>query len=253
MNDLETRIDKNTHEMVVMKIEKRILIIDDDLTFFQSAKDFMSNSSTEVSYAMSVKEALNYLLSSEYCIVIICISLSVDSSIEFFRLVRETYLMPILVIAPKLRVSEKVALFHAGANACLERPVDAALCAAQARSLMQLYSDAKLADKKVHPLVFGKELIINPVYRHVIIDGEPLELTRTEFDLLYYMAEHPNQIFSRRQLYRQIWNDDLGINGENTVRSHIGNLYKKLADVGKNYIQNTRGVGYKFVPPAGEE
>ena len=65
MNDLKTRIDKNTHEMVVMKIEKRILIIGDDLTFFQSAKDFMSNSSTEVSYAMSVKEALNYLLSSE--------------------------------------------------------------------------------------------------------------------------------------------------------------------------------------------
>ncbi len=103
-----------------MKIKKRILVIGDDLTFFQSAKDFMANSSTEVSYAMSVKEALNYLLSSEYCIVIICIPLSVDSSIEFLRLVRETYLMPILVITPKLRVSEKVALFHAGANTCLE-------------------------------------------------------------------------------------------------------------------------------------
>ena len=190
---------------------------------------------------MSVKEALNYLLSSEYCIVIICISLSVDSSIEFFRLVRETYLMPILVITPKLRVSEKVALFHAGANACLERLVDAALCVAQARSLVQLYSDAKLTDKKVRPLVFGTELIINPVYRHVIIDGEPLELTRTEFDLLYYMAEHPNQIFSRRQLYQQVWGDDLGISGENTVRSHIGNIYKKLADVDKHYIQTPEG------------
>ena len=224
-----------------MKIKKRILVIGDDLTFFQSAKDFMANSSTEVSYAMSVKEALNYLLSSEYCIVVICISLSVDSSIEFLRLVRETYLMPILVITPKLRVSEKVALFHAGANACLERPVDAALCVAQARSLVQLYSDAKLTDKKVHPLVFGTELIINPVYRHVIIDGEPLELTRTEFDLLYYMAEHPNQIFSRQQLYQQVWGDDLGISGENTVRSHIGNIYKKLADVDKHYIQTPEG------------
>ena len=110
-----------------------------------------------------------------------------------------------------------------------------------------------IADKKENPLVFGTELIINSIYRHIIIDGEPLELTRTEFDLLFYMAKHPNQIFSRQQLYRQVWGDDLGINGENTVRSHIGNLYKKLADVGKNYIQNTRGVGYKFVPPAGKE
>ena len=72
MNDLETRIDKNTHEMVVMKIEKRILIIGDDLTFLQSAKIFMTNSSTDVSYAISEKEALNYLLSSEYCLVIVC-------------------------------------------------------------------------------------------------------------------------------------------------------------------------------------
>ena len=80
-----------------------------------------------------------------------------------------------------------------------------------------------------------------------------MELTRIEFDLLFYMAKHPNQIFSRQQLYRQVWGDDLGISGENTVRSHIGNLYKKLADAGKNYIQNTRGVGYKFVPPAGKK
>ena len=92
---------------MVMKIKKRILVIGDDLTFFQSAKDFMANSRTEVSYAMSVKEALNYLLSSEYCIVVICISLSVDSSIEFLRLVRETYLMPILVITPNPDKPEK--------------------------------------------------------------------------------------------------------------------------------------------------
>ncbi len=115
-----------------------------------------------------------------------------------------------------------------------------------------MYLDAKKADNNVYPLVFGTELIINPMYRHVIINGELLELTRTEFDLLYYMAKYPNQIFSRQQLYRQVWHDDLGISGENTVRAHIGNLYKKLADVGKNYIQNSRGVGYKFVPPAGK-
>ena len=236
-----------------MKIKKRILVIGDDLTFFQSAKDFMANSSTEVSYAMSVKEALNFLLTNEYCLVIMCISLDITGDTEILRLIRETYPMPIIVIASKLEISEKIALFHAGANACLEQPVDITLCAAQARSLIQLYLDAKITDRNEHPLVFDTELIINPIYRHVIIDGELLELTRTEFDLLFYMAKHPNQIFSRQQLYRQVWGDDLGINGENTVRSHIGNLYKKLADVGKNYIQNTRGVGYKFVPPAGKK
>ena len=234
-------------------LPKRILVISDDQIVFQSVKKFMQNDSMDVSYAMSVKEALNLLLSKEYCLVIMSVSVVADNGTEFLRLMRKKHLMPIIAIVPKLGIPEKVALFHAGANACLEQPVDATLCIAQAHSLIQLYLDAKAADSKEYPLVFGTELIINSIYRHVIIDGEPLELTRTEFDLLYYMAKHPNQIFNRQQLYRQIWGDDLGINGENTVRSHIGNLYKKLADVGKNYIQNTRGVGYKFVPPAGKE
>ena len=166
---------------------------------------------------------------------------------------KKTKSIPIIALTLKLSLPEKITLFHAGANTCLEKPVNIELCIAQANSLIHLYLNAKETDRNTYPLIFGEELIINPIYRHVIINGEPLELTRTEFDLLFYMAKHPNQIFSRQQLYRQVWGDDLGISGENTVRSHIGNLYKKLADIGKNYIQNTRGVGYKFVPPAGKE
>ena len=229
------------------------MVTGDNQAIFQPAKKFMQIDSTDVSYAMSVKEALTFLLSRDYCLVIICMMSFMNSSAELLRLVRETTSIPIIAVVPTLTVPEKIALFHAGANAYLEQPIDLSLCAAQAHALIQLYLDAKKANNKGCPLVFGTELIINPIYRHLIIDGEPLELTRTEFDLLLYMAKHPNQIFSRQQLYRQVWGDDLGISGENTVRSHIGNLYKKLADVGKNYIQNARGIGYKFIPPAGEE
>lgn len=213
----------------------------------------MQNDSTDVNYAMSVRETLNVLLSSEYCLVIIYIQSFIKQDAELVHLIREINPLPIMAIVPKLSVQEKVSLFRAGANACLEQSADINIYIAQANALMQLYLDARKTDCEEHPLTFGTELIIDPIYRHVIIDGELLGLTRTEFDLLYYMAKHPNQIFSRQQLYQQVWGDTLGISGENTVRSHIGNLYKKLADVGKNYIQNTRGVGYKFVPPAGEE
>ena len=125
----------------------------------------MKKACTDISYAMSVHEALNLLISSEYCLIIMSISLSVNNDVALLRLMRESYSMPIIVIAPKLGISEKVALFHAGANACLERPVDIVLCMAQACSLIQLYLDAKIADTKEHPLVFDTELIINPVYR----------------------------------------------------------------------------------------
>lgn len=219
---------------------------------FQPVKESMQNDSTDVNYAMSVGKALNILAFKEHHLLIMTIPAVEGHQVEIIRLLRETTPIPIIVFTPKLNVHEKIALFHAGVNACLEQPVDISVCIAQAHSLIRLYANAKKADSQIHPLVFGTELIINPIYRHVIIDGEPLQLTRTEFDLLLYMAKHPNQIFSRQQLYQQVWQDDLGVNGENTVRAHIGNLYKKLAEVGKNYIQNSRGVGYKFVPPAGK-
>lgn len=229
------------------------MVADDNQVFGNEIQKVMQNDYIEVNFILSKEKALEYFMKNEYCLVIIFLQPSASRDMEILRMMREIKSIPIMVLTLKLSLPEKITLFHAGANVCLEKPVNLELCIAQANSLIHLYLDAKETDRNTYPLIFGAELIINPIYRHVIIDGEPLELTRTEFDLLYYMASHPKQIFNRQQLYRQVWGDDLGINGENTVRSHIGNLYKKLADVGKTYIQNSRGVGYKFVPPAGKE
>ena len=86
----------------------------------------------------------------------------------------------------------------------------------------------------------------------ITVDGKQIFLTPTEFELLHYMAESPEQVFSNEQLYTHIWGDvpDLGM--EKTVKVHLSNLRRKLADAGKTYIQNVRGVGYRFVPPQEE-
>lgn len=222
------------------------------MEFTLAIQKIMKNDCVDVNCTQFVEKAFDILMTSEYCLVALSLRPNVSRDMTLLRMMRESKSIPIMALTQKLSLSEKIALFHAGANVCLEKPIDAALCAAQACSLIQLYLNAREDSHERYPLIFGTELIINPIYRYVIIDSKPLELTRTEFDLLFYMASHPNQIFTRQQLYQQIWGDDLGINGENTVRSHIGNLYKKLADAGKNYIQNSRGVGYKFVPPAGK-
>lgn len=159
-----------------MMLPKRILVIG-DVKVFQSVRKFMQNNSTDVNYAMSVREALNFLSCNECCLLIMCISVPINSDVDHIHFVRKIHSMPIIVIASRLGLPEKVALFHTGANVCLEQPVDVTLCIAQAHSLIQLYLDAKMADNKEYPLVFGTELIINSIYRHVIIDGEPLKLT----------------------------------------------------------------------------
>lgn len=202
-----------------------------------------------VSYAETIADAVESILKQEFCLVIIAIQPSEREDVELLRIIRNSKRMPIIILADKMTTEDKVALFQAGANVCIERPFDLSVCTAQSSSLIRLYTEAKEEDRACLPLTFGSELIIDTTYRQVIVDGEPLELTCKEFELLVCLAKHPCQVWSRAQLCRHVWNDTLGISGDNTVKTHIGNLKKKLAALGKNYIQNSRGVGYRFVPP----
>jgi len=209
----------------------------------------MENASTDVCCINSPAVALDSFMKQEYCLVIVDFQLLELDGLEIVHIMREIKRTPIMAITSRLNTDEKVSIFHAGANAYMEKPVDITICVAQAMTLIALYEDSGDKRRKCYPLTFGTELVISPLYRQVIINGTPLDLTRTEFDLLFCLAQHPGQVWSRNQLYHSVWDDTLGLEGGNTVRTHIGNLRKKLADVGKEYIQTARGIGYKFVPP----
>ena len=234
-------------------LEKQVLIVSQDIELYRSIQNNLHNSVIDICRTMSTVDILNNLLREDYNLMILdTTSLEMDS-LELLYIIRKATSIPVLALVEGARSTDKVALFHAGANVCLEKAIDWSVCAAQINSLIQLYMEAQTEKCTNQPLIFGTELIIYPVYHQVIIDGEPLSLTRKEFDLLLCLARHPGQIWSRTQLYNQVWDDDLGINGENTVKTHIGNLRKKLADVGKEYIQTSWGVGYKFVLPIANE
>ena len=230
-------------------IKRRILIVEDDLSICRSMEEHLQNDSTDVCCVTTVADALDIFMTQEYCLVIMDLQLPETDGLEMLTTMRSAKHTPILALTSSLRPENRVALLQAGANAYLEKPVDMSVCAAQAEALIQLYCESNRDYQKCRPLTFGTELIINPLNRQVMIDGTPIELTRTEFDLLFCLAQHPGQVWSRGQLYSHVWADDLGVSGDNTVRAHIGNLRKKLAEAGKKYIQNSRGVGYKFVSP----
>lgn len=234
-------------------IKRQILVIESDLSIFHSIQEYMQDDTTDICGITTVADALDSFMKFEYCMVIMDLHLSEVKSLEMLRTMRAAKHTPILVLADHLEPDGKIALFHAGANAYMEKPIDVKVCAAQSEALIQLYLDSDCETKESFPLTFGTELIINPIYRQVIIDGSPVELTRTEFDLLFCLARHPGQVLSRDQLYHQVWKDDMASTGDNIVRTHIGNLRKKLTDAGKNCVQNSRGIGYKFIPPVARQ
>lgn len=214
-----------------------------------AVQKWMENDCTTVNCTQSEIKALDFFIKQEHCLVILAIHPSNENRMEMLRIICSTKPTPILALIPPLEKEEKIALFRAGADVCLDRSTDIELCVAQAEALIQIYLETSAEQEKSGIIAYGSELIINSRYRQVIVDGEPLELTRKEFDLLYYLASNQRQVFSRKQLYNQVWQDGAAEYGEETVRVHLNTLRKKLLSVNKDFIKNIWGVGYHFVPP----
>lgn len=198
-----------------------------------------------VNSSAQVLDALNQY---KFCLVILDYQQLEDQHFKAMYMIQQQKTVPILAITNKVESDQKVRLYHAGVHAHIEKPTAIEVCAAQADSLIRLYNSG-IAHRYQEDLVFGTELMIQSHFRQVFVHGQPLELTRKEFDLLYFLAQYPYQVFSYEQLYSHVWKDDYAFGGENTVKVHIVTLRKKLSAINKNCIQNVWGIGYKFVPP----
>ena len=184
-----------------------------------------------------------------YCLLIIDLQISHIDNAEMVRIFRIAKRTPILAFTEALTAGEKTNLLHAGVDAFLEKPVDVELCIAQANALIDLYLEYDDVVEQSVPIAFGTSLVITPRYRQVLAKGIAVELTRIEFDLLYFMAKHPGQVFSRRELYDHVWNDYYDLGGDERVKSHIKSLRKKFAMLERDIIETVWAVGYRFIPP----
>lgn len=193
-------------------MKKKVLIIDDDLNVCRQIKYSLQNETTDVYYALSVHDGLKSFMKQQYCLVIMDIVLS-----------------------------------EAGAHAYMEKPYELEECLAQAEALMQLYVELADKEKRCYTLVFGKELMIDPLKRTATLRGEPLNLTKKEFELLFCLASHAGQVLSREQLYSQVWENDNTYDVNGLIKAHIKALRKKLTPANKEYIKNVWGIGYRFI------
>lgn len=97
-----------------------------------------------------------------------------------------------------------------------------------------------------HRILHFGELIIDPNRREVLLSGHSLLLTKIEFDILYFLARHKGRVMSRDQIYANVWTHDSSFDIDELVKAHIKRLRKKFFSSRHEYIQNVRGIGYKF-------
>lgn len=228
------------------KMKHEVLIIYEEQEPYKLLRQELEEITISTELATTLGEAIYTFIKKEFCLVIIYASVSERDGQKFLETIQNIKPVPILFLSSNTGYSDRLQALQSGVSAYLGKPYTLEECVAQIKSLLRLYEDLKLQRIKPGTLIHDDNLIIDPVKRTVVLKGKLVKLTRKEFDLLYLMASHPDQVFTREQLYRQIWNTDYPVSVDDSVKTHIKTLRKKLSGI--DCIQNVWGVGYCFKP-----
>lgn len=226
--------------------QDKVAIITKNESSFALLQKNLKENNMDICTTSSIENFFEKYISLPFVLAIVDADSHGENAQKLIRHLRGAKPAPILVLMTKSCADDRLKLLQMGATVCLDVESSPEEQAAQAKALIQIYSTR---DDSLHreTLVFGSTLVINPMYRFVILNGEKINLTRREFDLLYLMARQGNQVFTPEQIYTQLWSDEDNSQIGDTVKSCIKALRKKLEPVGHDYIQNVWGTGYRFV------
>jgi DNA-binding response OmpR family regulator len=221
----------------------RILVIEDDIALNTSLKTSLES----VGYAVTAfsdgieGERHARINAMDYDVAVIDWMLPGMSGLDICRNIREQGLtLPILMLTGKDAVTDKVNALDAGADDYLTKPFSLDELLARIRALMRRPRDAQDTE-----LEYG-DIVLNTSTRKVFQNGREVPLTLKEFNILEYLARHPNQVLTRDEVLDHVWDYNF-TSFSNIMDVHINNLRKKLSKENNvTYIETVRGVGYRF-------
>jgi DNA-binding response OmpR family regulator len=163
--------------------------------------------------------------------------------LELCRRIRQHSTLPILMLTARAEDTDKAIGLGIGADDYLTKPFSPTELVARVKALLRR---AYHYSEPPRPAVLGgPRLQLDPTRRQVTLDGQPLELTPTEFDLLHILMANPGWAFARSHLLQKVWGYDDEA-GEDTVTAHLSNLRRKLGPAAADLIRTVRGVGYAY-------
>lgn len=231
---------------LIQNMKKSILIINSKKEEIEEIQKGVANANTEVYIADNMQSALMLFVKHDFCLIVLDACMSEEDDHKLLKSMRAAKSTPIMVLSSKTDHSNRIHALQAGAHAYMGKPYTQEECMAQAHSLMKMYSDIAPEGNICYTLAFGNDLVIDPSTRQVFIHGKELKFTRKEFDLLFRLASNPGKVFTREQLYDQLWDEQSVYNVDDVVKHHIKTLRKKLTSSNVEYIKNVWGVGYRF-------
>ncbi|HAT56037.1 MAG TPA: DNA-binding response regulator [Veillonellaceae bacterium] len=228
-----------------------ILIVEDDPLIAELERDFLEANDYVVHMTENGADALQLLDESQIDAILLDIMLPGEDGYALCRKMREKTDIPIIFVTARKEEVDKIRGLGLGADDYIVKPFSPTELVARLRAHLSTHDRLLKKDTGKPVIEQGltiDNLTIRPRARQVLLDGKDVPLTGKEFDLLYFLAEHPNEVFSKEQLFEKIWSLD-PIGEPATVTVHINRLRDKLKAVsGRPYerIETVWGAGYRF-------
>lgn len=229
---------------------KKILIVEDDPLIADLERDYLTASEYEVDTAADGKDGLQKYMSGEYDLIILDVMLPEMDGFEICRIIRAEKNVPIIMITARRDDIDKIRGLGLGADDYMIKPFSPAEMVARVKAHINIHeriAAAKTDDGPAEKKINIKNLVIIPESRRVYINDREISLVNKEYELLLFLAENPDIVFSKDKLFTRIWGEE-AIGDTATVTVHINRLREKIERDSSHpeYIETVWGAGYRM-------
>lgn len=223
----------------------RALIVEDDNGINNLLLEILTNEGYITKSAYSGTEALIYLDTQDFNIILLDLMLPGLSGEELLLKIRSTKNMPIIIISAKDDKYTKIDMLKSGADDFISKPFDIDEVVARVESNIRRYKTISQINIEDNIIKF-KEISLDKDSRMVTVNENVINLTSREFEMLKLFINHPKKVFTKGNIFESVWKEDYMCD-DNTINVHISNLRNKISKHTNNdYIKTIWGIGYKL-------
>ena len=225
----------------------RILIVEDEDVIADLEKDYLELSGFQVELASDGNTGLKRALEEEFNLLILDLMLPGVDGFEICKQVRAVKNMPIIMVSAKKDDIDKIRGLGLGADDYMTKPFSPSELVARVKAHLTRYERLVSSNVRENSVIEIRGIKIDKTARRVWVNGEEKNFTSREFDLLTFLAENPNHVYTKEELFREIW-DMESIGDIATVTVHIKKIREKIEfnSAKPQYIETIWGVGYRF-------
>ena len=225
---------------------QKVLVVDDEPQILDVVTKYLVRDGFQVAMARDGESALAAFNANKPDLVVLDLMLPKVDGLEVFRRLRTVSAVPVIMLTAKGEEADRIVGLELGADDYITKPFSPRELSARVKAVLRRATTGTVLDTGERVLVRG-DLRIDPRARAVLVQDKEVELTGKEFDLLWFLASHPGQVFTRAQLLDHVWGYEF-FGDSSTVTVHIRRLREKIErdPANPHYLSTVWGVGYKF-------